>query len=171
MDQTFFESELEMTSLQTSRILLALIVLCGFGCEPAEIKITKKASYSDLVVTFNAEVQTLDNLEGKRKTLIAEYAEKAQADAFKSALNSLESAGKQSIPTNPNDALDRAVAAAEAQAQLLDKVGKSSGSKQPTIADYPEELKLKLAELDAEIAKQKERVERARKARDAAESK
>ena len=85
-----YESELEMTSLHTSRILLALFALCGFGCEPAEIKITKKASYSDLVVTFNAEVQTLDNLEGKRKTLIAEYAEKAQADAFKSALNSFE---------------------------------------------------------------------------------
>ena len=63
------------------------------------------------------------------------------------------------------------MAAAEAQAQLLDKVGKSSGSSQPTIADYPEELKLKLTELDAEIAKQKERVERARKARDAAEAK
>ena len=160
-----------MTSLQSSRILLTLFVLCGLGCEPAEIKITKKASYSDLVVTYNGEVQTLDNLEGKRKTLISEYAEKAQADLFKSAVNSLESAGKQSIPTNPNDALDRAVAAAEAQAQLLDKVGKSSRSPQPTTADFPEELKLKLAELDAEIAKQKERVERARKARDAAESK
>ena len=147
---------------------MALIVLCGFGCEPAEIKITKKASYSDLVVTFNAEVQTLDNLEGKRKTLIAEYADKAQADALNAVVNSLGPATKQS---NPNDALDRALAAAEAQDQLLDKVRKSPGSKQPTIADYPEELKLKLAELDGEIAKQKERVERARKARDAAESK
>ena len=168
---TFYELELEMTTLHTSRILLALFVLCGFGCEPAEIKITKKASYSDLVVILNAEVQSLDNLEGKRKTLIAEFdaknLEKAQADALNSVVNSLGSASK----SNPNDALDRAVAAAEAQAQLLDKVGKSSGTTQPTIADYPAELKSKLAELDAEIAKQKERDERARKARDAAETK
>lgn len=165
------ELELEMTSLNAPRILLSLLVLCVLGCEPAEINITKKASYSDLVVTYNAEVQTLDNLEGKRKNLITEYAEKAQADAFKSAVNSLESASKQSSSSNPNDALDRAVAAAEAQAKLLEKVGQSSGSKQSTVADYPEELKRKLAELDAEIDKQKERVERARKARDAAEAK
>ena len=170
-EPSHYELELEMTSLNAPRILLSLLVLCVLGCEPAEINITKKASYSDLVVTYNAEVQTLDNLEGKRKNLITEYAEKAQADAFKSAVNSLESASKQSSPSNPNDALDRAVAAAEAQAKLLEKVGQSSGSKQSTVADYPEELKRKLAELDAEIDKQKERVERARKARDAAEAK
>ncbi len=38
-------------------------------------------------------------------------------------------------------------------------------------SEFPEELKRKLSELDAEIAKQKERVDRARNARDAEEAK
>jgi hypothetical protein len=161
-----------MKSSLSAKVLACIMSLSIVGCGPTEINVTKKAGYSDLVVTYNAEVQSLDNLEGKRKTLIAEYAIKAQEDALKSAMSSLEAAGKQKLPAKPNDALDQAVASAELQAGLLEKLGQSSTNSTTTDkAVYPEELKRKLAELDAEIAKQKERVERARNARDAAESK
>jgi len=162
-----------MKSLRSTRILVSILALSAVGCGPTEINVTKKTSYADLVVTYNGEVQTLDTLEGKRKNWIAEYASQVQAEALKSAVSSLESAAKQIVPGNPNDALDRAVAAAETQAGLLEKLGQSSTGTTPSAAniEYPEELKRKLSELDAEIAKQKERVERARKARDAAEAK
>jgi hypothetical protein len=69
------------------------------------------------------------------------------------------------------------VKAAEAQAKvqsgIQEKLGQSpSGSKEAVdVSTLPPALKQKLEELDAEIAKQKERVERARIARDEAESK
>ncbi|MFY8199407.1 MAG: hypothetical protein ACOVLE_01960 [Pirellula staleyi] len=148
-----------------ARILLFLFSISVVGCEPAEFKITKKVPYSELVVTYNAEVQALDVLEAKKKSMISEFANQAQADTLNAALKSIGSAGQPSIPGNPNDALDRAVLAAEAQAGLLDKLGKDSATK----TEYPEELKRRLSELDAEIAKQEERVERARQARDAAD--
>lgn len=157
--------------------LLGLLLICFLGCEPPEINIKKRASYADLVTTYNAEVQTLDNLEGKRKALLSEFASQAQAEALQSALNSLGAATSNGIPSNPNDALDQAVKAAEAQAKvqsgLREKLGQSpSGSNQALdVSTLPPELKQKLEELDTEIAKQKERVERARIARDEAESK
>ena len=162
-----------MKSLHLAQILMPILALSSVGCGPTEINVIKKSSYADLVVTYNGEVQTLDTLEGKRKNLIAEYTSQVQAEALKSAVSSLESAAKQIVPGNPNDALDRAVAAAEAQSGLLEKLGQSSTGSTPSSPniEYPEELKRKLLELDAEIAKQKERVERARKARDEAESK
>ena len=165
-----------LTSMR-SVSLLGLILASSLGCEPPEINITKRASYADLVVTYNAEVQTLDNLEGKRKALLTEYASQAQAEALQSALSSLGAATSNGIPTNPNDALDNAVKAAESQSKvqssLREKLGKSpTNSSDPVdISTLPPALKQKLEELDAEIAKQKERVERSRIARDEAESK
>lgn len=157
---------------------MTIIAIGAIGCGPTEININKKASYSDLVVTYNAEVQTLDSLEKKRKEIVAEFSNQAQMDALNAAVNSLGTGGKQNLPSNPNDALDRAVASAELQAQLqsglLEKLAPSTASGSASSAastEYPADLKRKLSELDAEIAKQKERVDRARKARDAAETK
>jgi|GEM_PF-6955630 len=162
-----------MRFLRSAKWLLSVSLLCMVGCEPAEITITKRVSYADLVVTYNAEVQTLDNLEGKRKSLLAEYANQAQEDALKSALNSLGSAGAPSISSNPNDALQQAVAAAESQAKMLNQLGQSTSGSNASLAnlELPEEAKAKLVALDKEITKQKERVDRARVARDEAESK
>ncbi len=159
--------------LRSGRLFLSFLALMAIGCGPTEISITKKSSYADLVVIYNAEVQALDNLQGKLNSLKAEYLEKAQAEALKSMMSSLESTGKQTIPTDPNEALDRAISAAEAQADLLKKLETSSPSSKSTAAysEYPEEWKRKLADLDGEIAKQQERVNRARDARDAAEAK
>ncbi len=153
-----------MKSLNT--MLLLLLTLIHTGCGPTDITITKKPSYADLVVTYNAEVETLDRLEEKRTAAIAEYFSQAQGKAIESAVQSIKSGSTKSIPTDPNQALDQAVAAAELQTQLLGSLGQPSDS-----ADYPEELKAKLKDLDSEIASQKERVDRAKAARDAAQTK
>ncbi len=161
-----------MTSLRWAQVFLSLLPLTVVGCGPTEINVTKKSSYADLVVIYNAEVQAMDNLEAKRKILIAEYSEKAQTDAIKAAMNSIESVAKSASASSPNNALDQAVAAAEAQSQLLKKLEDSRGASSSNAnSEFPEELKRKLSELDDAIAKQKERVERARIARDAEEAK
>jgi cell division protein FtsB len=144
--------------------ILAMMTF-GFGCEPGEITIKKKESYADLVVIYNAEVQSLDALEKKRKELMADFAQKSQEEMLKAAAKSLESFGQPNASGKPKDALDQAVAAAEAQAKLLKNVNQSGTSG----SELPEELKKQLAEIDSEISKQKERVQRAKEKRDAAE--
>lgn len=165
-----------MKSSIKAPLFFLVLVLSVSGCGPMDLTVQKKASYADLVVTYNAEVQTLDNLEAKRKALIAEHSSLAQQQAIQAAVDSIGSASQPS--TNPNEALDQAVAAAEMQAKLqkglLNSLDQPSGSQtNPAAAEenLPAELKAKLAELDAEIAEQKLRVERARAARDAAETK
>ncbi|MCC7334921.1 MAG: hypothetical protein IT422_07490 [Pirellulaceae bacterium] len=163
-----------MKSSYLIAVLLSAVVIANAGCGPADFNFTKKPSYADLVVTYNAEVETLDNLEEKRKSLIADYVGQLQRNAMEAAVESIKTGDAKRVPENPNQALDKAVAAAEMQAQLqsglLDGLGLSNESAEST-ADYPEELKSKLAELDAEIASQKERVQRAKDARDAAQPK
>ena len=160
-----------MKSPLWARVSLTMFALSLCGCEPADFKVTKKPTYAELVVTYNAEVETLDHLEAKRNRIIADYFSQAHGNALKSAVGSL--AGEQSS-ANPNEALDRAVAAAEFQAQLqstlLEKAGQPAPTGSTSPADkleYPEELKRQLVEIDAEITAQKARVERAKNARDA----
>ncbi len=161
-----------MTSLRCAKLFLCLSPLTIIGCGPAETKLTTKSTYEFLAVVYNAELQVLDTLEAKRKTLIAEYSEKAQVEAIKAATESLESVAKSASASSPNNALDQAVAAAEAQSQLLKKLEDSrAASSSNANSEFPKELKRKLSELDTEIAKQKELVERARIARDAEEAK
>lgn len=163
-----------MKSSYLVALLLSVVVMTNAGCGPAEFNFAKKPSYADLVVTYNAEVETLENLEEKRKSLIADYVGQVQRKAMEAAVESIKTVDAKRVPDNPNQALDKAVAAAEMQAQLqsglLDGLGLSNESAEST-TDYPEELKGKLAELDAEIASQKERVQRAKDARDAAQPK
>lgn len=163
-----------MKSSYLVAVLLSAAVITDAGCGPTDITFTKKPSYADLVVTYNAEVETLDNLEGKRKSLIADYFGQIQKNAMKAAVDSIKTGDAKGGADNPNRALDQAVEAAEMQAQLqsglMDGLGLSTDSAEST-ADYPDELKGKLTELDAEIASQKERVQRAKDARDAAQPK
>lgn len=164
-----------MQSSTRLRVCSVLLAVAACGCEPMDLKITKKPSYSELVATYNAEVQTLDNLEDKRKRLIAESISETYNQAIKAAAESMTAAAQSGKAANPNDALDRAVAAAQSQAELQQGVFQSLGQPSGTDAEgsaaeakLSEDGKRKLAELDAEIAAQKERVERARAARDAA---
>jgi hypothetical protein len=135
------------------------------GCGPSELTIRKKESYADLVVIYNSETQELESLEKKRKGMLDEFAKKAQEQAIQSLAGSLESlAGKPA--SNPNNALDQAVLAAEAQAKLLNSITKPNDAPLP----FTEEQKQQLLALDSEIEKQKERVQRAKEKRDTAEA-
>ena len=89
-----------MKSLNTA--LLLILILIHAGCGPTDITISKKPSYADLVVTYNAEVETLDRLEEKRTAAIAEYFSQAQGKAIESAVQSIKS-GTKVIPSDPND--------------------------------------------------------------------
>ncbi len=163
-----------MKSSYLAAVLLSTMVIADVGCGPTDITFTKKTSYADLVVIYNAEVETLDNLENKRKSLVADYFGQAQKEAMKAAVNSIQTGDANRVPGNPNQALDQAVAAAEMQAQLqsglMEGLGLTSDSADAA-ADYPDELKAKLKDLDAEIASQKQSVQRAKDARDAAQTK
>ncbi len=161
-----------MKSSYLTAVLLSAVVIANAGCGPTDITFTKKPSYADLVVIYNAEVETLDNLDEKRKSLIADYFSQEQRNSMKAAVESIKSGDANRVPSNPNQALDQAVVAAEMQAQLqsglMEGLGLSTDSAEST-DDYPEKLKAKLTEVDAEIASQKERVQRAKDARNAAQ--
>ena len=68
--------------------------------------------------------------------------------------------------------MDSIISAAEVQAQLLKTLERSATGSTITASKFEltEELKRKLAELDAEIATQRARVGRARDARNSAEA-
>jgi septal ring factor EnvC (AmiA/AmiB activator) len=141
-------------------------------------------SYADLVVTYNAEQETLDRLVRQRAELIANYERQMAPDtdqairALTDVLNSAAGAGRDvaaDAAGDPYAALDQAVASAEktqeVTAQLLDSARQATREEAAATAEYPEELQKKLAALDEEIAAQQARVDRARAARDAAEPK
>jgi hypothetical protein len=143
-------------------------------------------SYAELVMIYNAELETLDRLERKRAELVAEYEKlqrpnpeetmKALSNAFQSALGAIPE-GALGATGDPQAALDRAVESAEkAQdvvSQFFQAVKPPAGEPgtdapaQPTPA--AEEFQKQRAQLDQEIEQQRARVERARQARDAAE--
>lgn len=142
-------------------------------------------SYADLVVTYNAELETLDRLERQRSELIAEYQRQLQpnmedaAQAIADMLNSAVDQDPQGAggPLTPDQELDRAVASAErtgqATSELLEAALQSTQDADaeltPEQAAIKDEFEQKLADLDEQIEAQKARAERARAARDAAE--
>lgn len=173
-------------------LLTAASLLSAIGCGPRGGE-ASGPSYADLVVLYNAEMETLDRLQKKRADLIEEYQRQHQPDADQAVqalvgvLNSAapgNSEAENGEPLDPNAALDRAVESAEkaqqASSQLLETAIQASrtadgedGGRDSVHPEgvYPKELQRQLETLDAEIEKQKARVERARQARDAAEPK
>lgn len=170
-----------MRTLPTFALFVAAVSFPIIGCGPVQ---EEGPSYADLVVTYNAEVEALDRLERKRAEMIAAY-ERTLRPSAEDALKSLndvlnsqtaaEGEGASELPADPNEMLDQAVANAErsheAASKLLAAAVQPSGDGESLESQYSEEFKQQLAEIDAEIAKQRERVERARKARDEAEAK
>lgn len=161
-----------MKSFCAAQIATFTLAAVLAGCGTMDLKLTKKPSYADLVVTYNAELETLEKLEAKREKLIAEHVSQTQQAAIRAAVNSIQSGDAQAIPSDPNAALDRAVAAAEMQAQLQSGLSESLGlsAEAGAAPKYPEALQRQLASLDTEIADQQARVQRAKEARDAAQS-
>ena len=178
-----------MNRLSRNVALLSIVAVSVFvsliGCsEPAPKK--SGPSYADLVTVYNAELQALDRLERKREELIAKHeaALKPSTDdaakALDATLSSAKEAGKQlnlEGVTDPNELLDRAVEHAE-QAQdltsrLLQSVSSASEPSKEEVqrrAKLTEQLERDLAAIDKQIAEQRVRVDRAQKARDAAEA-
>lgn len=169
-----------------------VLFLPAVGCFQPVIE--SGPSYAELVVTYNAELEALDRLEGKRDKLIKEYAVASAPDTSADTLSQLEGLLKSASDLNDDTNLDtnsdpeavlddltqRSEEAQEVAGQLLDGLlgGESDASKpepSPETAAAAAERKATfeaaLMKLDAEIAKQKERVDRARQARDAAEAK
>jgi hypothetical protein len=147
-----------------------------------------------LVVTYNAELETLDRLEKKREKLIQDYAAATPANAPLDTVTQLEGLLKsarelkdeasEDTTSDPESQLDglieRSGEAQDIANQLLEGLLKGKASAEPpeptpeevaAMAERKAEFDKELAELDAEIAKQKQRVERARAARDEAEAK
>lgn len=160
-------------ALFTAAIVLAGAVGCG--------SVQEKPSYADLVVIYNAEAETLERLERKRADMVAEYEATlapSPEEALQTLLGNLSEAGDEANVegTDPGDELDQAtdyLENAEARtAALLEAAREQAGkaTDRATIESmYSEEFKARLAEVDAEIAEQQARVDKARAARDAAE--
>ena len=159
--------------------------LCLIGCGGPTAE-EKGPSYAELVTIYNAELQSLDRLERKREELTTKHqaalgpsAEDA-AKAIDALLASANEAGKQLDPNgaaDPSELLDRAVAHAEKTHDLTSELLKSvSSAAEPTEEEVQKQAELTkqferdLAAIDKQIAAQKVRVDRALKARDAAEA-
>jgi septal ring factor EnvC (AmiA/AmiB activator) len=159
------------------------ILLVGCGSEP-EPK-AEGPSYAELVVTYNAELDSLDRLEKKKADLeqqLAAVGQPTEQDAMKllgGLLGPAAQGGEQPAPnpaTDPNAALDQAVQQAQATQDaargMLDALS-GQGQVDSEAAKQQEQTRAAIqAELDTleqEITAQRARVERARQARDAAE--
>ena len=143
-------------------------------------------SYAELLSIYNSELDALDRLERKREELILRHEAQLQPsteDAV-AALNALlASANEAGVKLNlsdtadPDELLDRAVEHAEKTqdiaAQLLESASadaEPSEEEAQRRAKLTEQFESELAALNEEIAQQKERVDRASSARDAAEA-
>jgi len=174
-------------------MLLPLTILIGCAQEAVETG----PSYADLVVTYNAELATLDRLEGKREKLVADYAAATKPpeppapqlgggleDLLKAASGLASESGEIDPTADPNELLDqladRSGSAQDIASKLLEGLagedGDPAAAAEPAEAPEPtpeeiakkSEFEASLAELDKEIAEQKTRVQKARDARDAA---
>lgn len=170
-----------------------VLILCAtlFGCE--QTAKDSAPSYAELVVTYNAELETLDRLEAKREKLVAQRAAALAPKTSGNTLSKLEGLlrstnnlndGTDFDTTSDPDALldrltDRNGEAQEIAGQLLDgllggELTESVPEPRPDIAAalalQKTEHEAELEALDTEINKQRERVGRARAARDATEA-
>ena len=148
-------------------------------------------SYAELVITYNAEMETLDRLERKREELVkayteAEIARKADSkslsldDAMDVAKRMASEIRESDVPANPDALLGELAKRTGGVDEVADKlIGGLLGESKDEPKLTPEEIEAnekrqsehedKIAKLDEEIAAQKERVDRARAARDSAE--
>ncbi|MBN1853544.1 MAG: hypothetical protein JW829_12505 [Pirellulales bacterium] len=162
-------------------LFLTVLLTVPAGCSP------QGPSLADLISIYNAELAALDRLEQKRAELVKAYQSEllpTNEDAAKLIGNVLQGAveaGKTldlNEMADPNKALDLAVDHAQktqdTMGQLLQNLNPEAKPDEKEIqrrAKITEKFEAELAAIDKEIEAQKERVEQARKARDAAEAK
>lgn len=177
-----------------------LIVVFAAICGCSNTSVDSGPSYSELVITYNAEMEALDRLETKREKLVSEFgnaikavepakkdgggASLAPGELLKKAREKLAE-GDVDLSADPSELLDqlseRSGDAGEIADQLLGLIGEKPAEKEaevsePTeeelaaIAAVKEKFEPQIAELDKEIQAQTARVKRARDARNAAEA-
>lgn len=165
-----------------------LLAAAGFssGCGSKTKEIQKGPSYAELVVTYNAELAALDRLEKKKEQLLAKLTavgKPSEQDAMNMLGKLLGPAAKAGgnantgTPSDPNAALDQAIKQAETTQEaargMLETLGDQT-TVDPQTAEKNKQAKQQLTRelesLDKEIDRQKQRVQRARKARDTAEA-
>lgn len=160
-------------------VAASIVLVTSVGCQTEQ----SGPSYADLVVIYNAEAESLDRLQRKRADRVAEYEATLapSGDAAVAALGQLLGDVKANPPADlstadPDELLDNAIANAEnldAKAEeMLAAASQSAGKpmdRSAIEAMYSDEFKAELATLDAEIAKQQARVDKALADRDAAE--
>ncbi len=172
------------TKLRTYLVLaVAGITVTTIGCAT-----DNEPTYADLVAIYNAELSALDRLEKKKQELIANHeaqlrpssddAMQVLSDVLTTAASELTREVNPDAGLDPNAALDQAVENAQNTqdvfSQLLDSVAEPPAEESEEDAarrtEMTAEYEKQLAALDEEIETQKQRVERARQARDDAES-
>ena len=168
-----------MTFLSCRFMIFCSVMLSIAGCQNSK----SEPSYADLVVIYNAEVEALDRLQKKHDELLEKLellTQPSKADKAADMLKGfLETAGdlkrkhKDRLPEDPNELLDLALEntdkAEVIASQVIDAVSTPSEEEASARQEELISLRVKLAELDKEIAEQEKRVERARKNRDVAE--
>ena len=164
--------------------LMVLLMATSSGCAPAATEAVEPAgpSYADLVVTLNAEEQTLDRLKREQKDLEAELANLQRPDRLELLEGVMQAATDLGTVAEGTDLSDidqllehanqQSAAAAEMTDKLKQALAEDAEGSGESAEKTPEQLEIeeKLAALDAKIAEQQTRVDRAREARDAAEA-
>ena len=168
-------------------LAISVLGLLGLtpGCGGPPSALQSGPSYAELLSIYNSELAALDRLERKREELVKSHeaqllpSTEEAAEALSALLTSAGEAGNElNLDTaDPDELLDRAVEHAEKTqeitAQLLETASSQAEPSEEEAqrrANLTEQFEQELAALDAEIAEQKARVDRARTARDAAEA-
>jgi hypothetical protein len=182
----WFSTNVKVSPLFTTSTFACLSICLSVGLFGGSLTgCSDGPSYSELVTVYNAELQALDRLEGKREALIVKHeaATGLSAGDVADTLNTLLSSAKEAGAslnlegvTDSNELLDRAVEHAEKAEGITSGILEAvSAAEQPTAEETQQQAEATaqfdqdLAALDQEIAEQKDRVERARKARDKAD--
>ena len=167
----------------------ATVTLIAAGCGGEVQQEEAGPSYADLVVTYNAELAALDRLEQKKETLLQKI-EAVGLPTSEDALKLLDKMLTSGLPSSDDEAanaaadphatLDRLVERAQdaqdtqnAVRDLLGSIGEQPANTPEQTAENEQiknDLSRELEALEKEIATQRQRVERARQARDAAEA-
>jgi hypothetical protein len=167
-----------------------IVFFCAGGFAALTLGCAAKGpSYAELVTIYNTELEVLERLERKKATLVAEYeaaTKSKRAEAMESLQGVLDSAQQAlkdspiSDVVDPNELLDQVAGQQGAARDLTDGLlGAITGEKSDEELTPEEkaaretmkrEFETKLAAVDAEIADQQQRVDKARAARDAAEA-
>ncbi len=174
----------------TLLVLLVLSLTVNIGCTEAE---DPKQAYAKAVALYNAEAEALDRLQQRRQRLVNAHNEMVEAlkrehlqmaavgqlgSITSELLGGFSKSGDDAEPLTEDNVLDRLDKLEGIDTESLIKRAAEAGAAMnelpPEVKNQIEKAKrdldAELAPLDADIAKQRERLETASQAREAAET-